>query len=191
MANFIVNGDAEAGGPGSTDGSATGTVPGWENTGHPMPAVVQYGAVDTLGLPFPTATSPGPDPRGANFFAGGPGTLISAMQQTIYLDGQQDLIRTGATYDFTAWVGGYADQNDYAAITLGFRGTQNGQVMWENRLLPLVLAEDRDNTTGLRRRSVSGPVPSWTSYAVVGVQFIRQDGVYDDAYVDEVALDIH
>src|SRR5262249_30611195 len=68
--NLLANGDAE-GGTGSDNGDAM-PAPGWMSTDGL--AVVQYGASGG----FPDATTPGPDDRGVNFFAGGPaapGTL--------------------------------------------------------------------------------------------------------------------
>jgi hypothetical protein len=74
--NWIVNGDAEAG-AGSTDGSLV-AVPGW-TLGSPTATVVQY-----LSVPgsFP-AISEAPAVHGNNFFAGGPGQQISALDQWV------------------------------------------------------------------------------------------------------------
>ncbi|WP_131735818.1 hypothetical protein [Actinomadura roseirufa] len=193
MANLIVNGDAEAGGPGSPDGrvQGSGAVPGWESDGYPLPVIVQYGAVDPRGLPFPEPDEVGPSERGTNFFAGGPGVELAACKQAIMLDGLRDFIRGGtAQYAFSALAGGWGHQDDYAGISLEFIGTDGGEVRFAAHTLRFVKAAERHGRTGLLRRGVTGPVPPWVTYALVGMQFIRKSGVYNDAYVDLVSLEI-
>lgn len=177
--NIVVNGDAEAGAGGN--GSVILAAPGWTPTANPT--VVLY----TAGGGFPDATSPGPSPRGANFFSGGPNTSPTVFSQVINI---ADLVATpGLTYAFSGYIGGFASQNDHVDATATFRD-HNGATL-STVTLPASLAADRGSVTGLLLRSASGAVPAGTESIVVALNFIRTEGSYNDGYADSISLVLH
>lgn len=180
--NLIKNPEAESG-RGSGDGS-TVAVPDWTLPPGGTFTAVKYGA--TGG--FPTASDPGPQKRGANFFAGGPASSIARADQTISLASYTGIIASGATYKLAAWLGGFAGQDDNTTVTIAWEkasGTLLGAVM-----IGPVSAADRHNVTGLLFRAKKGTVPHGTTKAVVNVEMSRAAGSYNDGYADNLSLTI-
>src|SRR5262245_14412812 len=96
--NLVLNGDAEI--------PPTGMIVGWDlREGFTF---VKYGEPD-----FPSATSPGPEGRGKWFFAGGGSNRFSYATQKIDLSPLAADIDAGRIeFNFSAWLGGYASQQD-------------------------------------------------------------------------------
>lgn len=114
--NLIANPGAEAG-PGSTDGSVV-AAPAWTTTGGFT--VIQYQPEGTFR--FPTTTTTGPDDRGLNFFAGGPGDDVSTATQDIDVSSAAGIIdRGGVQYRMIAYLGGFQFENDSATFGVEFR----------------------------------------------------------------------
>jgi hypothetical protein len=177
---LIVNGDAEQG-PGAPDDSKIVAVPGWTGTGKFT--AVQYGASGG----FAEATSPGPKDRGKNYFVGGPGGPNASAKQTVDVSAYGASIDGGnATYQLEGWLGGYADQNDYATVTAEFLG-QAGKSLGKATLGPVKSAE-RKAETGSILKSDSGSVPKGTRTITITMQFVRVSGLYSDGSVDNVSL---
>jgi hypothetical protein len=177
--NLVVNPGAEAG-AGAADASTQVPVPGWSV--ESAFTAVQYGAPD-----FPTAADSAALGGGANFFAGGPATALSAATQVIDVSGAAAEIDAGkVTAALSALLGGYATQTDRATVTATFvtpEGNLAGGVT-----LPPVDVTDRNSVTGLVARSASGPVPPGTRKVSVRIQATRDAGSYNDGYVDNVSL---
>jgi hypothetical protein len=177
--NLVVNGDAEAD-VGSSSDSPVVKPTGWTTTGNFT--VVQYGASGG----FPTLTSPGPDDRGKNFFAGGVGPKGGATQ-TIKLDwASKEIAGRAVHYAFSAYLGGFETQRDYATVSVSFRSA-NGATLGSAVLGP-VTHVDRKSVSGLLRRSLEGDVPKGSASAVVTITSTRFDGVYNDGEADNVSL---
>jgi hypothetical protein len=177
--NLVVNGGAEAD-VGAPDASHVVKPTGWITTGQFTP--VQYGAPGG----FPDKTSPGPSDRGKNDFEGG-NAPQSTAKQTISLASEAADIRTGAVhYVLSAWLGGYASQDDNAIVTLSFRDA-HGASLGTVSLGPVTPAQ-RSSVTGLLRRANSGVVPKGASAAVVTIVLTRVDGEYNDGAADDVSL---
>lgn len=125
--------------PGAEDGNAaTGAtvgISGWTKidpvTGFVNPGnncgkttEVRYGSPNG----FPSLGSPGPDDADAGFafFAGGPNANTGACQKDRYLvqcvdlTGHADEIGHGASYDLSAWLGGFKNQKDRARMEVYF-----------------------------------------------------------------------
>ncbi|HEU0237464.1 MAG TPA: hypothetical protein VFR14_13580 [Candidatus Limnocylindrales bacterium] len=183
--NLIVNGGAEAG-PAS-DGFSSVPIPGWTVDG-PL-TVVAYDTPDPDGLPpFPTSSGPGPEDRGANFFAGGPANASSSASQAISIAAAASLIDTGAVrYDLSGYLGGWTDQEDNAVVRIVFK--QGTNALGSAEIGP-VGAADRGNETGLLGRATSGLVPVGTRQIVVSLVMTKQEGVgaYNDGYADNLSL---
>ena len=191
--NLIVNGDAEGGGPGSTDGSDV-PIPGWTVTApDPGPTRVQYGAFDTSGLAFPTTSDTIPPEAGTSFFAGGPDRDFAAATQEVSLADYVEAITAGtARFTLDAWLGGYEDQEDnaYVGVQLVTTGDPADAVTYT---LERVTSEHRGGNTGFVHRLVSGPIPTGNRpdpYANVVIEFTRAAGSYNDAYIDNISLTV-
>ncbi len=180
--NLIVNGNGEAGGPGSASGNdLIRPIPGWTPTGNFT--VVQYG--NSSG--FPTTTDPGPSDRGSNFFAGGPSNSSSSASQVIDVSaGATSIDAGGVTFNLSAYLGGWESQGDNAVLTATFQDSQ-GHSLGTATLGP-VTAADRHSATGLLPRSTQGAVPTGTRTINLVLQMTRQAGSYNDGYADDLSL---
>jgi hypothetical protein len=179
--NLIVNGGAEAGPGAPSDALPLMDIPGWQRTGNFE--VTQYGASGG----FTDKTDPGPDDRGKNFFNGGPNNPKSSATQTDKITGLDALIdKHQLAYAFSAFIGGYSNQNDHATVTVEFRSV-TGHPLGTAQLGPL-MAADRNDKTGLFPRSTSGSVPAGTREVTVTIVIVRTDGSYNDGCADNLSL---
>jgi hypothetical protein len=177
--NLVVNPGAEAG-PGAPDSSQQLPLPGW--TVESTFTAVQYGAPAFL-----TAADSAALGGGANFFAGGPGGAASAATQVIDVSGAAAEIDAGkVAATLSALLGGYSSQTDHAAVTATFldaAGAPAGAVA-----LPTVTAAERNLTTALIARRASAAVPAGTRQISVRIDAIRDQGSYNDGYIDNVSV---
>jgi hypothetical protein len=177
--NLVVNPGAEAG-PGAPDSSQQAPPPGW--TVESTFTAVQYGAPAFLTAADSTALG-----GGANFFAGGPGGAASAATQVIDVSGAAAEIDAGkVAATLSALLGGYSSQTDHATVTASFlnaAGAPAGAVA-----LPTVTAAERNLTTALIARTASAAVPAGTRQISVRIDAIRDEGSYNDGYIDNVSL---
>jgi len=180
--NLVRNGAAEAqsGNDGYTFGATT--IPEWTVFSDATVTDYEIGGANLWASP----TDPGPANRGRNYFSGGNGAT-SALQQILDVSSIGPAIDTGQVqYDFAAWLGGYASQDDNVLGQLVFRdaaATQLAQV-----IIGPVLAVDRGFITALLLRQATGMVPVGTRDIIVNVAFTRISGTYCDGYCDNVTL---
>ncbi|MCW5981804.1 MAG: hypothetical protein KIT09_27205 [Bryobacteraceae bacterium] len=177
--NLIVNGDGE-GGAGSTDCSGPVPVPGWTTTGNVR--VCRYGA----GFDYPRPDDPGPAARGQNFFAGGPFDEKSSATQVINAASLAGDIDRGVWYHLSAWLGGFADQNDSAVVRVTFKNAQG--VGLSSVALGPVLDTDRNDQTSLLYRERAGSVPAGARSIEVVMEMTRDEGNSNDGYLDNLSL---
>lgn len=176
--NLVINGDAESD-VGAPDNNHIVKPTGWETTGQFT--AVQYGASGG----FPDKSTTGPANRGLNLFEGG-NVPRSTAQQTIALGALSADIDGGAvTYDFSAWIGGWENQGDNAAVSVHFRNA-SGTTLATSTLGPV--SETQRPGTSLVQRSHSGVVPKGTRSALVSIVITRIEGTYNDGSVDNVVL---
>jgi hypothetical protein len=177
--NLLVNPGAEAG-PGAADSATQLPLPGW--TVESTFTAVQYGAPAFLTAADSTALG-----GGVNFFAGGPGGAASAATQVVDVSGAAAEIDAGKlAATLSGLLGGYSSQTDHATVTATFlnaAGASAGTVG-----LPTVTAADRSQTTALVARTASAAVPAGTRQISVRIDAIRDEGSYNDAYIDNVSL---
>jgi hypothetical protein len=177
--NLLVNPGAEAG-PGAADAVTQLPLPGW--TVESTFTAVQYGSPGSPTLADATALG-----GGVNFFAGGPGGATSAATQVVDVSGAAAEIDAGkVAATLSALLGGYSGQTDHAAVTATFlnaAGAPAGAVG-----LPTVTSTDRNLTTTLIARTASGPLPAGTRQIAVRIDAIRDQGSYNDGYIDNVSL---
>ena len=177
--NLIVNGNAEAD-VGSSTGSSIGPVTGFTKSGDFT--VIQYGASGG----YPALTDPGPADRGANFFGGGYLTP-SLGTQVIDISDVASAIDTGrASFDLSAYLGGYASQDDNAVLTASFLDT--GFAALSSVSIGPVTAADRGSLTGLSFRDALGVVPVGTRSILIDILFTRVEGSSNDGYADDLSL---
>ncbi len=191
--NLIVNpgADAAAGG----DGYYADNLPGWNVTGELTAVSYQLGAAQG----YPSSADPGPDNRGANFFAGGY-TASSKGTQTIDLGFAQGgtngnpvaggINGTGAYYNLSGWLGGYAGQEDNAILSVSFLNAAN-QVIGNAAIGP-VSAADRGGASGLWYREATGWVPEGAASAQVALLMSKDTvaGSANDGYADSLSFSL-
>jgi hypothetical protein len=83
--------------------------------------------------------------------------------------------------------GGFANQNDAAALVVVFRDILSQQIGGVHRIGD-VTALDRNNATGFLHRSASGLVPVGTRTIEVDLEMTLTDPAYNDAYADNLSL---
>ena len=152
---------------------------GWYDPGYLT--VLQYGAPDG----FPTPTDPGPEDRGTNFFAGGGVDYDTEISQFIDISDLALSIDSGATYVLSGWLGGYANQDDRASLTVTFK-EQNGAVTGSATIGP-IWATERGSQTGLLYAETVGMVPQGTRQVEVTLEATWAGG-YNDGYADNLSL---
>jgi hypothetical protein len=178
--NLVVNGDAESSTGGT--GDPIGPVAGFTTTGEFT--VVAYAA----GGGYPTAVDPGPVDRGLNFFSGGSDANESTGMQAIDVSAGSSAIDGGSsTFDLSAWLGGFASQEDHTTLTLSFLDS-GGAVLGSGVTLGPVSADDRGNLTGLLFRETTGFVPVGTRTIDLTLDMLKFTGSADDGYADNVSL---
>ena len=175
--NLVDNGDAEAAAPGTAQDQNLG-IPGWVDLGGMT--TIAYGAMGG----FPSTTCPGPAQRGRAFFAGG--STDCEITQTIDLaDFASDIDRGVVTFDFSAWLGGYAEQRDVASIDIRFLDERGG-ALGAAALKPVNLQERLAATgakgeaaTCLIERHSKGNMPTKARVAVIRLQSLAGQGSAD------------
>ncbi|MGH2410036.1 MAG: hypothetical protein ACRDGS_06640 [Chloroflexota bacterium] len=168
--NLIVNGDAEAN-PGNSFSQAVGVdARGWKATG--MLRVLQYEAQPNDKYPeYPTMADPGPSARGKNYFAGGAqsqGNQTTATQIVAVADGAKAIDTGKVTFTLSGYLGGGGKFADTAGLKGTFKGA-DGAVLGSAKIDPVSPA-DRNNTTGMLQRSISGKIPVKTRTIAVDLQ---------------------
>jgi hypothetical protein len=182
-ANLIVNPGAENGAA-DPDGSAPVTnIPGWTIAGGAFD-VIQYQS--TSGN-YPAVTDPGPANRGNNFFCGGPNDAASTGTQTIDVSKDAARLDTGLIgFVLSGWLGGFADQDDNAALSIQFEDA-TGKALDKAQIGP-VMAADRNNVTAFLLRTTNGKVPKGTRKIIVTLTMTRVSGSANDGYADNLSL---
>jgi hypothetical protein len=186
--NLIVNGGAESG-TGSSDSSTTAPVPipGWATTTN-----VTEHTYDPAGSQnFPDVSASAAIGGGSQFFAGGPANgagnnVETATQDVAVSAAAAEIGAGGVRATLSADLGGFATQDDQAAITATFVGSA-GQQLGSLTIGP-VTAADRNNTTELLPRSGSAMVPPGTRTIRVLMTATKFAGAYSDAYADNISL---
>lgn len=177
--NLVFNGDAEYD-RGFNETPFDQYISGWNDPGPDQMTSVQYGAPGG----WPSRNDPGPTNRGNHCFTGGP-SAASTMTQLLDLAPVRNSLLTGdVRYEFEAWIGGYASQEDYAEVRVEFIGS-GGQVL-SSALLPRATAAQRQNRTAFLHRSTTGSVPANTAQVRFTVDVVRVAGTWADGYTDNI-----
>jgi len=187
--NLVVNGDFEQGEPGQVTGDTfpdaeNVRVPGWEDFGPGT--VLGYAAAARHDYPDP-AIHRVPEGCGGQFYAGmGPGTT----RQGIDLGELATLIDAGGvTYDFSGWLGGFRDQDEYLLVTARFLD-ERGRPIGEPVQLQPVRVNDRGSVSGFVFREAAGAVPAGTRRVEIAMENVGDNvpPMVRDGYADNIEL---
>jgi hypothetical protein len=179
--NLLANGNAEAL-TGSSDGVTVVPPPAWSTNG-PFTEVA-YGTPEFLTTDDSASWN-----GGASFFAGGPDNAASSATQVVNVAGQSALIDGGGvSATLSALLGGYLTQTDSATVTATFLDA-GGATLGTAQIGP-VTPDDRQSATTLLSRSTIAAVPAGTRSISVRIDATRNEGAYNDGYVDNVSLSL-
>ncbi|MEG3628684.1 phosphoesterase [Streptomyces poriticola] len=181
--NLVVNGDAESG-PGGSAEPVT-AVTGWDIR-EGAPALIPY----SHGGGYPGPDTPGPADRGSRFFSGGDSPRTALVQDVALpvrgRTGRRSVDAGRVRYTLTAWLGGYATQEDGARLSVEFRDAAGTPVALS--VLGPVTAAERLSRTALVERTETATVPPGARTARVLLVFTRSGGTSNDGYADAVSL---
>jgi hypothetical protein len=179
--NLVFNGDAEFN-RGFNGNGTQQYAAGWDNPGPGGITMINYLA----GGGFPSPTDPGPADRGANFFSGGT-DLVSTMTQRIDVGSLSDVIDSGlTTFLLSAWLGGFANQNDTATVVAHFLNDSGAQLGFA-QLAPVTSAERGDVTKFLFREQLNS-LPTSTRFIDIELTATRLPTGENDGYADNISL---
>ena len=166
---------------GSNGWTSIASPPGWTTTG-------QLGAVSyTAGNGFPSASTPGPTNRGANFFSGG-NVASSTASQTLSLAGTT-VASGNLSAQLSGWFGGYSSKADAATLTATFvnaAGTSLGTIT----LAPVTPAQRGNVTEFLFEQSPNTLIPATTTSVIVTLTATRASATTNDGYADNLAFNL-
>jgi hypothetical protein len=179
--NLVRNGDAESS-TGSVESAYVGA-PNWTVTGGQF-TVWPY-AVTGIADP----ANPGVPGAGANIFGGGHVSTDSGAVQFIALAPIAPSIDTGkVAFAFSAYAGGYADQDDRPMFDLLFLDDSNLNLL--EKFIEGPTAAERGGVTKPVFRDAADLVPAGARSATVNAIMAHgaNGGSYNNAYVDNVRL---
>jgi hypothetical protein len=178
--NLVFNGDAEYG-RGFISNGTQQYAAGWDDPGPGGFTEIIYGAP----AGFPTIADPGPSDRGRNFFSGGT-NATSTMTQRIDVSNLAAAISGGrVSFDLSAWLGGYSNQNDTATVIAHFLDGADTE-LGTAQLAP-VTAADRGNATKFLFREQLAALPAQTRFVNIELKAIRATGE-NDGYADDISF---
>lgn len=199
--NLIRNGSAEKT-KGTPDDFSRVTLKGWSVKKSEQFTAARYAA----DAPDPeeygqrlAKNSPGPGSRGKNYFTGAYHTSSATTgraTQRLDLGSHRSLVKKGATFELSGWLGGYAGNKDRMQVTLTWLDRKGKKVGKPARLAPVTVAdrdiltpgEPGDEVTLLAERTASGTVPKRARKAKVVLKALRGDSGVRAAYADKLSL---
>ena len=136
----------------------------------------------------PSPSDMGPPDRGAYLFAGAGSQPTGGLQQLVAVDSawREAIDRNAVRANFSAYLGGYRQEGDFASATLTFIGA-NQQTLGRV-VLPSIGPQEREGKTGLWPAEASERVPAGTVALLVSLEFTRLSGRTNDGYADNVGL---
>lgn len=149
--------------------------------------VVRYGSPNG----FPSLDLAAQIAGETNFFTGGTASVSSATQVMNVFDAASliDSV-SGVSYELSGFLGGYADQNDYAEVSLLFLN-EIGIEVGSEKLKP-VNATERQNQTALLLRQAIGNLPVGTRAIQLKITMTKVEAdTRNDGYVDNLRFSLH
>jgi hypothetical protein len=159
-------------------------IPSWTST----PNFTEH-AYDPSGA-FPSTTVSDGIGGGAQFFAGGPqntaNDVETASQVISIADAATEIDMGTASATVSADLGGYATQDDNAAVTATF--LDGGGAALRDVTIGPVMAADRGSATTMVARTATAAVPTGARSVRVTIKMTKLSGAYNDGYADNVSL---
>jgi len=178
-ANLLTNPDAEDG-AGANNFNSTVAIPGWTTTGGFT--AVQYAIGSTTDLNSDRSDEIDGD---LNYFAGGPGAGSSTATQSINISDISALVDSGGiTARLSAFIGGFASQNDRMEIFANFLDASESLI--GSFSIGPVTNIDRNNNSSLLFRTDDALVPVGTRGIEIVMQATIAAGSYNDGYADNL-----
>ena len=113
------------------------------------------------------------------------------MSQTLNLSTYANDIDQGhVSFNLSAWLGGFAEQNDSVIISIQFKDSA-AQTIGNGATIGPVLGTDRDEETSTLFRHQIGEVPVNTRSIVVNVNMTLFGGSWNDASVDNIRVELY
>lgn len=114
----------------------------------------------------------------------------TSMWQTVNLVDYADPLLIDSQrikYNFSAWIGGIAGQDDHAIVSISFADRNHRPVGSTTSLGP-VYNVDRSGQTALVFRQTIGGLPIRARFITVVVTIIRVAGTFSNGNVDNIAV---
>jgi hypothetical protein len=160
-------------------------IPSWTST----PNLTEHVYV-TSGSGFPPTTVSDGIGGGGQFFAGGPqntaNDVETASQDVSIADAAAEVDMGAVSATLSAYLGGFAAQDDNAAVTATF--LDGGGATLHVVTIGPVMAADRGGVTTLIARSTTVAVPTGARSVRVTIKMTKVSGAYNDGYADNVSL---
>ena len=122
--------------------------------------------------------------RGEDYFYGGPAATSTGTQLITLAAGAASSINLA--YVLSGWLGGYDGQDDYATLFASFEGP-DGKTISKSKIGPVTEAQ-RNGTSELLFRQVSGSVPATTQAVLVQLVMQRFGGSDNDGMADNLSF---
>lgn len=92
-------------------------------------------------------------------------------------------------FQLSAWLGGWAEQDDNAQVTVTFFDRRKHPLGYSAKIGP-IYASDRNGITSLIFRNINGNVPIGTRSALILVNFSHSSQAWNDASIDNLSFEL-
>ena len=128
--------------------------------------------------------------RGGCYFYGKTDPM-TWMWQKINLDVafRQQIDNGNVKFRLSAWLGGWAEQNDHVQTMLTFYNKTEHQI-GHSRFIGPVYSVHRNMTTSLLFRETNGFVPDTSRFCIINVTFTRVEQKSNDGAIDLISFEL-
>jgi hypothetical protein len=112
------------------------------------------------------------------------------MSQTTSLIAYANDIDNGnVLFNLSAWMGGWAGQNDSASVSIYFQNSAS-QIIGNRTTIGPILDTDRGGITATVFRQITGSVPVNTRWVTTNVNMTKYSGADDDGSIDNIRFEL-
>ena len=176
--NLVVDGNFEQS-PVNTNASNTVVAPGW--TFHDGMTALAYGTSGGYLMP----NDPGPPDRGKSYVSGGEDARSTGEQSIDVSSGATRIDAGGVQYEFSAWLGGWGGQSDYATASASFLDASGHTLASASLGGEPAAAWPKSE---LLAHAAHGTVPKGTRSVHVVITAVREEGSWNDGSIDDVSI---
>jgi hypothetical protein len=113
------------------------------------------------------------------------------MSQTTSLIAYANDIDNGnVLFNLSAWMGGWAGQNDSASVSIYFQNSAS-QIIGNRTTMGPVLDTNRGGITETIFRQKNGSVPVNTRWVTISVNMTKYYGADDDGSIDNICFELN